>query len=340
MPASSQVREVVPRGFIGKKLPALWRSFGLSRALKEHGIELYHGLSHEIPVGIQKTGIRSIVTVHDLIFERYPHQYGAYEVRMHRKKIQFACRYANAVIAASEQTRNDLIEFYKVRVEKIVIGYQSCHAAFGRKASEAVKTQLRQQYGLPEQFFLYVGSVIERKNLLRICQAMQAAGVALQLPLVVVGNGGAYKETVTAFLNAHGLLSRVLFLSDVKPEPATLNLNLPENLSALYQMATALIYPSIFEGFGIPVLEAMSAGVPVITSNISSMPEIGADAVCYVDPFNVNSIQEALVQVQDDTALRNHFREKGLQRAQQFSLQACTDVVMQVYQKVTAHGGL
>jgi glycosyltransferase involved in cell wall biosynthesis len=259
---------------------------------------------------------------------------------MHRQKIQYACTHANAVIAASDQTKKDLVEMYKISAEKIVVGYQSCHAAFGQQASDGLKSQIRQHYQLPEQFFLYVGSVIERKNLLRICEAMQIAGSALHLPLVIVGNGGAYKEKVTSFLAANGLTSRAWFLSEAKWKSADVNLNLPENLSALYQMATALIYPSIFEGFGIPVLEAMTAGVPVITSNISSMPEIGADAVSYVDPFDVISIRLAMEQMQNNALMRKQLAEKGLQRSQVFSLQSCTAFVMNTYKNVRKHGSI
>lgn len=328
------LQEVLPQNFFYKKFPSLWRSKAVTGEFAVNKLDLYHGLSHEIPVGIKETGVPSIVSVHDLIFERYPEQYGPYEVRMHRKKIQYACRHADAIIAISWQTADDLVTRYGVPAEKIEVCYQSCDPAFFEEQPDEKKAALRQVYHLPEAFFLYVGSITERKNLLGICAAIKEARTKLHLPLVVVGKGKAYREKVVAFLQANGLRQKVIFLADAEPHLAEHKLDHVANLAALYQMATALVYPSYFEGFGIPVLEALASGVPVITSTTASMPEVGGKAAMYVAPNDHKALADALVQVQNDGTLRNDMIKKGKEHAQQFTLAQTTKAVMDLYQKI------
>lgn len=338
MPAGLPMQEVLPNGFFYKKLSSLWRSKGVVADLKRHKIDLYHGLSHELPIGIGETNVRSVVTVHDLIFERYPAQYGAYEVRMHRRKIQYACKVADKVTAISEQTKKDLVDLYKVPGNKITVCYQSCDPLFAETASDDLKAALRKAYRLPEHFLLYVGSIIERKNLLRICQAMQMLRSQIHLPLVVVGTGGSYAAKVQDFVGANKL--EVLFMAGQKPTDEGLDLKHTKNLAALYQMATALIYPSMFEGFGIPVLEALWSGTPVITSNTSCLPETAGDAALYVNPEGVEEIGAAILEMQNNAALRQSLVEKGRLQAHKFTIENCTAQVMQVYQNILQHGSI
>ncbi len=334
LPEKLPMAERLPAQRIHQMFPSVWRSNWITADLRQQGVELYHGLSHELPVGIGETGIRSVVTVHDLIFERYPHQYSAFDVYMHRRKVQYACKHANRVIAISKQTADDLIARYQVPAAKIDVCYQSCDPAFAEQQPEARKATVRKAYNLPEEFFLYVGSIIERKNLLTICRAMQLAGAALQAPLVVVGTGKRHKQQVVTFLQQHGLANRVLFLAERQPIDATADIKSTANLAALYQMAQALIYPSFFEGFGIPVLEALWSKVPVITSNVSCMPETGGDGVYYVDPANAGELASAMIAVQNNPALCSELVEKGWRHAQQFSVDACAASVMAVYQNL------
>ena len=180
---------------------------------------------------------------------------------------------------------------------------------------------------------MYVCFIIERKNLLGICKGMLAAGSSLHLPLVVVGTGNKYREKVQAFLKEHDRHKMVHFLADVQGVGPEANIRNPAHLAALYQMATALVYPSYFEGFGIPVLEALWSRVPVITSNVSCMPETGGNGVLYVDPASTTEMAAALLRMQNDAALRETLINNGLAHAQNFTLQKCTAAVMNVYQK-------
>ncbi len=251
------MQEVGPTSFFHRLIPSAWRSSWVKKDLKRLKIDLYHGLSHEIPVGIQKTGIKSVVTIHDLIHERYPEQYSYADVTIYRKKFRNACNHADKIIAISEQTKKDIIEFYKIPETKINVCYQSCNPSFMETVSEADRINIKELYNLPDQFFLYVGSVIERKNLLNICKAVQLLKDDLNIPLVVIGDGGDYKRKVKEFISQHNLTDSIIFLSESETAKGLESFQHAEDFPAIYQSAIAMIYPSFFEGFGIPVLEAL-----------------------------------------------------------------------------------
>lgn len=331
-PSYQNVYEVVPESFAGKKFSALWRTRWINSDLQERKLNLYHGLSGELPIGIKQTGIKSVVTIHDLIFERYPHQYGAVNTFIYRNKFAYACKTADKIIAISRQTKDDLVELYHVDAGKVDVCYQSCDPVFSTRASEELKSKIRSAYNLPETFFLYVGSIIERKNLLNICKALKAS--RMQMPLVVVGNGKKYKEAVKKYLNEAGIRPLVYFLSEQTAVDFHLSLNKPQNLAALYQMALGMIYPSTYEGFGIPVLEALWSRLPVITSNISCLPETAGPAALFVDPFSVNDLTMAMDQMASDAELRNDLIEKGRVHAFNFTLEKCTAALMDVYKSI------
>lgn len=330
-PPYNNVYEVLPQDFLSKKLTSLWRTNLVKKDIIKNDIRLYHGLSHEIPMGINSTSVKTVVTIHDLIFERYPEQYKKLDVHIYRYKFRNACKHANRIIAISNQTKTDLIDLYKIDGNKIDVCYQSCHPAFSKTISEVEKDFFRSTIGLPDQFFLYVGSIIERKNLLSVCKALHAINEKVEIPLVVIGKGRNYKQKVKEFITENGLLNKVIFLS----KNSTFNsLQTPETMAAIYAMATALIYPSLYEGFGIPVLEALNSGVPVITSNVSCLPETAGNAALYVHPLNSDELAEAMERIFADEDLRADLIKKGREQAQKFNLKKCTDTVMDVYKKV------
>ena len=327
-PNVSNIHEILPSGIIRKGLSSVWRSSWVKQDLLKLGIDLYHGLSHEIPIGIEKTGVPSVVTIHDLIVERYPDQFKKIDVQIYRKKFKNACMNSNRIIAISHQTKQDIEDWYKIDSSKIDVCYQSCDPVFTRMQTADEKDAVKNKYGLPSEFFLYVGSIIERKNLFNICKAMSV--LEQPIPLVVIGNGKSYKQKVKDFISTHIPDNRVIFLSE-KEEGKHVSKN---DLATIYQSAIALIYPSIFEGFGLPVLEALSGNTPVITSNVSCLPEVGGDAAYYVNPESIEEIAEAMLKVSSDTYLKQSMIEKGRQHAQNFTLEKCTAALMDVYNKV------
>lgn len=308
-------------------LRSAWRSRFVVNDLRRYKLDLYHGLSHELPFGIHKSGVRSVVTMHDLIFERYPRHYNPVDVFTYRRKAQYACLHADKVVAISEQTRQDLISFYNTPADKIEVVYQSCDPAFAITAPDDDIAALGAKYQLPSQYFLYVGSIIERKNLLGIVTAMNTLKGVSDIPLVVLGNGSSYKKKVKAYLDANGLTSRVLFLNE---QVRLSNGDLP----LLYQGALALIYPSIFEGFGIPILEALLSRTPVITSSGSCFAETAGDAALYIDPLDPHTIATAMREVTSNPSLVKQMQEKGWIHAQRFTPAKCAAAMMKVYQQL------
>ncbi|GEP97859.1 glycosyltransferase family 4 protein [Chitinophaga cymbidii] len=321
------MQSIQPEKALHRWLRPVWRGRWVVDDLKRHHIGLYHGLSAELPSGIRKSGIKSVVTMHDLIFERYPEQYNPIDVFTYRKKAQYACRQADQVIAISEQTKQDLIEFYHIPAERITVAYQSCDPSFMQLHSKEAISGMLARYNLPQQYFLYVGSVIERKNLLGITKAMALLKGKLDLPLVVLGDGRKYKEEVKSYLRATGLAEKVIWLNETGRFAF-------EDLPALYQGAAALLYPSVFEGFGIPILEALWCRTPVITSQGSCFLETGGDAAFYVDPYQPATIAEAMERVVADPALAEGMRERGVAHAQRFTVEKCAAAVMKVYESI------
>lgn len=323
----NHAKVILPEKTWHRWFKSAWRSKYVVKELQQYKIDLYHGLSHEIPFGIHESGVKSVVTMHDLIFERYPGQYNPIDVFTYRRKARYACHYANRIIAISEQTKQDIITYYQIPAEKISVVYQSCDPAFSIHHSPAELAHLRTKYNLPDKYFLYVGSVIERKNLLGVVKAMQLLQGTLSIPLVILGNGSSYKKKVKAFIAANGLEQRVIWLN----EQSRLDFS---EVPLLYQAATALLYPSVFEGFGIPILEALCSLTPVITSQGSCFGETGGDAALYIDPLQPETLAAAMKQVITDTALVNMMKEKGWAHAQHFTPEKCAAGVMQVYEAV------
>lgn len=371
-PSEKNMHEIQPTSFFHRLIKSAWRSSWVKRDLKRLNINLYHGLSHEIPVGIHKTGIKSVVTIHDLIHERYPEQYTIIDAKIYSKKFRYACEHADRVIAISEQTKRDIIEFYEIPESKIKVCYQSCNPAFAEKVNEEERIRVKEGYGLPDKFFLYVGSVIERKNLLNICKGLNLLKNELNIPLVVIGDGGNYKAKVKEYIRQNGLTDKVIFLSENEPTPSftyrwrlleyeeeivrqdskgvvtkedeefllkkSLELDCLKNSSAdfpaIYQSAIAMIYPSFFEGFGIPVLEALWSKLPVITSNTSCLPEAGGEGAYYVNPASAEEIAAGMMKIYSDKQFAETMKEKGWRHAQNFTAQKHAESVMNVYKGV------
>jgi len=327
----NNLHEILPQGFPSTLFRSAWRSSWIKKDLKKLKIDLYHGLSHEIPIGIQHTGTKSVVTIHDLIHERYPEQYNSVDVKIYSKKFRYACQHADKIIAISEQTKKDIIEFYKTPENKISVCYQSCNPAFAAEVSETQKRIVQLRYNLPAKFFLTVGSVIKRKNLINICKAIFLLRNELDIPLVIIGDGGNYKHRVKDFIGQNKLGSKIIFLSETLTAKNSKTFQTAEDFPAIYQSAEAMIYPSFFEGFGIPVLEALWSRLPVITSTISSLPEVGGDAAFYVNPQIAEEIAYGMKRICTDKEFVNDMKVKGRQQAEKFTQQRSAEAVMNVY---------
>jgi len=323
------VHEINPAGFFNSLFPAYWRAKGMIHQIEQH-VQLYHGLSNELPFGIHKSKVRKVVTIHDLIYEFYPKQYRDNDVRIYRKKCKYACQVADRIIAISEGTKQDLIETYQIPSIKIDVCYQSCDSRFFTSATNTHKQLVAAKYQLHKPYFLSVGSIIERKNLLNTCKAFAELKSQNDIQLVVIGKGhGAYKQEIMHFIQSNKLHDHIIFLEDhFKAEEVF------TDLPTLYQSALALVYPSVKEGFGIPVLEAQASGTVAITSNCSSLPEAGGQACLQVNPSETNEIFNAMYTILHDENLKTRLEKEGMQHAQLFNNKITCEKVMNVYKKI------
>lgn len=314
--------ELRPENFWWKTLKFIWRSIQISKLSKEIKLDVYHGLSHELPVGIEKSGVKLVVTMHDLIFHRYPEYYKKIDRKIFDQKFRHACRRAHRIHAISEQTKQDLISFFSVPEERITVIYQSINPIFYKRAKIEKKQELRKKYQLPKKFVLSVGTVEPRKNLLGLLEGMIWSKT--YIPVVVVGKLTDYHHKVQKFIEADLNRLQVHFLPRIPDE----------ELAVLYQMAEVLVYPSMFEGFGLPVAEAQASGCPVITSNISSLPEAGGDAALYVNPEKHEEIGKTLKTLLADQKLRKSLIEKGKVNAQRFTPENFAIQIKELYNSV------
>lgn len=300
-----------------------WRTYSIKKDLKQKAIQIYHGLSHEIPVGIEHPKIKSVVTIHDLIFKYYPEQFPYFDRQFYNRKFKHACQKADAIVAISEHTKQDIIKYYDIPSEKISVIYQTCHDRYKRPLDETELQAIQNEYRLPKSFILYVGSIIPRKNLSGIIDAMQLLPKNLQIPLVVIGKGKKYKQQVLHQIEQAGLTSLVLF-----PEVRF------EELPALYQLADVFLYPSYYEGFGIPIIEAQYAQTPVITTQRSALPEAGGAGAYYAEPNQPETIANGIEKILTDDSYAHHLIEKANEHIEKFDSHLITSQLMKLYESL------
>lgn len=324
---------ILPNSHFGKKFPSWWRRFSMSKRIAEQPLDIFHGISNELPRHIERSGVKSVITVHDIIFERHPETYNFDERYVHRWKIRHGCKVADAVIAISEQTKADLMHFYKVPENKIAVCYQSCNPIFQQKVDAKQLSIVKKRYQLPDRYFLFVSSIAPRKNLIAICKAMLLLKGQLAIPLVVIGNGKKEKEAVKKFMQLHGLSQQLILLNEL-PMANEMAFTSAADFPSIYQQALALIYPSIFEGFGLPLLEALWSGLPIISSNTSSLPEVAGEAALYFAPHDPAALAQHMLALANDQALCENLRSKGFEQAQLFTPEKYANSVMKVYQQL------
>ena len=309
-----------PTSFLHNAFSGIWRSVILSKQLQKDEIEIYHGLSHELPKGIEKTNIKTVVTIHDLIFIRYPNLFKTIDRKIYFYKFLHACQIADHIIAVSQQTKKDIMEFFSIPTNKITVVYQGCNQAFQSEVSSQGKEAIQNRYHLPENYLLYVGSIEERKNLLTLLKSIKNTNDQL----VIIGEGKQYKKQCLQFINENKISHRTHFLS---------GLSLTE-MAAIYQSAEMMIYPSIFEGFGIPILEALFCKTPVITSKGGCFIESGGTDSCYINPLDESELTQAINQIQSNKRLKEKMITSGYQHAQNFTDDKIAKNLMNIYQSL------
>lgn len=298
----------------------LSRQFKMGKDAQNIDADIFHGLSGELPLKWNNKPIKKIVTIHDLIFMRFPQYYSFFDRKIHFWKFKKAAEQADLIIAISEQTKRDIIKFLKVPESKIRVVYQGCHQSFKQIQSQEFLNSVREKFKLPQKFILNVGTIEERKNLLNIIKAIKET----EIPLVVVGKKTKYFNKVEKFIIKHKLQNQIFFLENVSME----------ELAVIYKLAEIFVYPSFFEGFGIPVIEALFSGTSIITSNTSCLPEAGGKDSVYVDPHNSEDLKSKIFFLWNNEAERKRRAEKGLEYVQKFNDVNIANELIKVYHEV------
>jgi len=311
------VKIVRPRNFFYRFFQSIWRSFGILIDLKREKVDVFHGLSHEIPFGIDKTKIKTVVTIHDLIFLRLPQFFNIFDRLIYYYKIKYACKKSDKIIAISNQTKSDIMELFKIEPKKIEVVYQSCNSVFKNQNKNIIKKDL----GLPKNYILYVSSIEERKNLLSLIKVLK---IMKSKNLVVIGNGKDYKKKCVNYIKNNNLQKRIFFMH---------NLNL-EEIAIAYRNASILVYPSIYEGFGIPILEALYSKIPVITTRGGCFEEAGGTHTKYVDTKNTDEIVSAIKEIEDNADIRKKMIDNGYAHAKTFCDKSINEKLNNIYSEL------
>ena len=305
-----------------KKFSSLWRVWGVTRQLEKEKIDIFHGLSNELPLNIHQSEVKSIVKIHDLIFLRYPQYYHSIDRKIYTYKFRKACENADKIIAISECTKRDIIEFFRIPADKIEVVYQGCDPSFIHPVAEEKKREVRAKYQLPDHYILNVGSIEERKNALSAVQALMM--LPEQIHLVIVGRHTEYTDKVEHFIKENKLEERVHIISNVPFD----------DLPAFYQLAEIFVYPSRFEGFGIPIIEALYSGIPVVAATGSCLEEAGGPDSIYVHPDDIKGMADAFKQIYTDPERKKNMIEKGHSFAKRFSEEKQAEEILNIYKKL------
>jgi glycosyltransferase involved in cell wall biosynthesis len=294
--------------------PRLWTHLRLSTEMLLHRPDLVFVPAHVLPIIHPR---RSVVTVHDLGYLYFPEAHPPRQRWYLDRSTRWHKIAAAHLLADSAATKRDLINNYHADPDKITVAYPGLDPSIKRVADPNEIARVKAKYHIDGDYLLYLGTIQPRKNLQRLIAAFAACN--LHPALVLAGKPGWYSEQLLQHTNDH-----VKFIGYVEAA----------DKSALLSGAKAFVFPSLYEGFGFPVLEAMACGVPVLCSNTSSLPEVAGDAALLVNPLEADDIARGLLEIMTNEDLRKTLIERGYQQAQRFTWQACADVVLKVFEEV------
>lgn len=303
---------------------SLREQVSLPWALRREHVDLFHAPHYVLP---PLSGRASVVTIHDCIHLMFP-QYLPNKLALGyaRSSLWMATRMSDRILTVSETSKRDILRFFNVDAEKITVIYNGIDERFRRQPPEEEMVRVRERYQLEGDFVLYAGNVKPHKNLERLFDAfhlVRQRGVD-QVKLVVIGDEVSKYAELRRAVHKYNLHKYVRFLGFLPDE----------TLAVLYRLATVFVFPSLYEGFGLPPLEAMASGAPVVTSNVSSLPEVAGDAAVLVDPYNPESIADGLVRVLTEPDLQAILKARGLQRAAEFSWERAVERIHGIYTEV------
>jgi glycosyltransferase involved in cell wall biosynthesis len=299
-----------------------WWSIGLPMYIRRAGFDLFHGTNFDVPLWRQG---RSVVTIHDLSALLHPEKHRSRLVRRARLRLPLVVRFADMIITPTESVKREVCERFKLKPERVAAIHSAARSSF-KPMPFAASAELRKRLGIEDDFLLFVGTLEPRKNLLTLLKAF--AQIIRQSPLrpqlVIAGGEGWLMDDMFAFIRESGISERLCFtgyLSD-------------EELRGLYSSCKVFIYPSIYEGFGLPPLEAMACGAPVIAGRIPSLQEVLGSNARLVEPLDMNELARTIVELLEDENQRQMFGAAGLERAREFSWEKTARRTLDVYQQL------
>ncbi len=315
------IKLVTPHG-LWKAFGSLWRSLEMTRNILSDDVNIFHGLSNELPLNIGRAGIPSVVTIHDVIWRKIPQDYAAADRRLYDWKYGASARAATRVIAISECTKRDIMEDFGIPAEKIDVIYQGCGPIFRQKLELEKKEEIRNKYGLPDRYIACVGTVQSRKNQLLPILGMR--GLPEDVRLVIVGRRAKdYAKTLDQAVAKHQLSDRILWIDSAAYT----------DLPYIYGMAQFSAYTSRYEGFGIPVIESLSVGTPVIAATGSCLEEAGGKGAIYVGPDDVDAYIAEASKLIDSTYYRDKLANLGAAHVKKFNDESFARKTMACYNK-------
>lgn len=318
---SSKCNIVYPDSFISKTFPSLWRSLLLKDEISKRHLDIYHGLSHELPLGLYSQNTLKVVTIHDLLYLKFPHFFSFIDRQTYHRKFTYSCKVSDIVIAICEQTKLDIINYLKVPEEKIHVIYQSCSPRFYYDKTKDELEKAKSKYGLIKPFIFHIATMEDNKNTLGIVKAFSKVKKDISEDLILIGRGKSYKDKVKKLIKEEHLDGRVRILENVSDE----------DIPSIFQLAKLFIFPSFYEGFGIPIIEALFSKTPVITSKGGCFPESGGPSSKYVDPYSIGEIAGAIVEVLGDDTLQKEMAQKGHEFVQKFHWKNTSNELMNLY---------
>lgn len=316
--------EVVhPGRFTGSRWASvIWEQTFLPRELRRRKVDILHSMNMVSPAALRS---RSVITYHDLTVLMFPELHSAVRQKYYAVSVPRSLRKADAVICISRSTRRDLLSAFDVEPSRVHVVHIGVEDSGSHRRGDGEEERVRARYGIEEPFVLYVGTLEPRKNVPRLLEGFVKAGRAwADFPpkLVVAGRKGWQYGEIFAKASELKVEESVVFTGSVDDG----------DLGPLYRAATAVAYPSLYEGFGLPLLEAMAQGTPVVTSCVSSLPEVAGGAAVLVDPYDTDDIARGLADACLDTALRAKLKQRGTDRAKSFSWQQTARRTLKVYE--------
>ena len=312
-----------PTGFVHKKFPSIWRSHGIIQDIKKANIQIYHGLSNELPNALARTDIKRVVSIHDLIFLKFPNLYPWIDRKIYARKFEFAIRQADLVLATSENTKHDILSYFPCDPQKIEVLYQSCDAQFSQELSLDQRAVTKRKYGLSREYVLSVGTLEQRKNHLNIFKAFIKSDLH-DIDLICIGKKADAYPALAAFVKNNALEDRVKFLHDVPFG----------DFPALYKSALGMVYLSNYEGFGIQIVEALQSDIPVLTGTISSLPEVAGKAAIYAHPNNIDEISIGLNALVYNQSIRQELHQLAQFELPKFSIESISAQLLRAYDRL------